>query len=348
MPTILVVDDELSILNLLRNFFQTLGYRVETASSGYEALDKARRVSFDLVCLDVIMPEMDGYETCRRLKEIPGAHYAPVLMVTGLDDVEAKAASSDSGADDFISKPLRLKELGIRVNSMLRIKSQYDELQQKNRQLDEANHFKSRLLAVAAHDTRALFEEILEGLDACADASSPVRKACDSFRELLDCLREVAAIESGALEVTLSKVRLDEAITECICAVGERLAGRDIAVDAGELSVLADEGKLSRVLSALLDNAVRFSSPSSPVAVATLHCGDKARVSVVDRGPGLAPGEISSIFAPFYRLPRDEGQGGFGLGLYFVRSYVEAMGGEVAVESGESGSSFSFTVPLMS
>jgi adenylate cyclase len=133
---ILVVDDTPQNVKLLADLLQARGYEVVTAASGREALERVDKERPDLVLLDVVMPEMSGYEVCRRLRAAPETAVLPVVMVTALDPGQERLKGLEAGADDFLTKPIHQAELLARVRSLLRIKTLYDELSELNRTLE--------------------------------------------------------------------------------------------------------------------------------------------------------------------------------------------------------------------
>ncbi len=133
---ILVVDDTPQNVKLLGDLLGARGYTVMTASSGQEALDRVEAERPDLVLLDVVMPQMSGYEVCRKIRENPAMAILPVVMVTALDPAQERLKGLEAGADDFLTKPINQPELLARVRSLLRIKRLYDELDGLNRNLE--------------------------------------------------------------------------------------------------------------------------------------------------------------------------------------------------------------------
>ncbi|OGL20374.1 MAG: guanylate cyclase [Candidatus Rokubacteria bacterium RIFCSPLOWO2_12_FULL_71_19] len=133
---ILVVDDTPHNVKLLADLLAVKGYTVATAASGREALDKVATERPDLVLLDVMMPELSGYEVCRRIRDDPATAMLPVVMVTALDPAQERVKGLDAGADDFLSKPVSQAELLARVRSLLRIKALHDQLAEANRTLE--------------------------------------------------------------------------------------------------------------------------------------------------------------------------------------------------------------------
>ena len=134
---ILVVDDTAHNVKLLADVLVARGYAVSTASSGKEALEKVATDAPDLVLLDVVMPEMSGYEVCKTLRADPATARLPVVMVTALDPSQERVKGIDAGADDFLTKPINQPELIARVRSLLRVKQLWDELAELNRTLEQ-------------------------------------------------------------------------------------------------------------------------------------------------------------------------------------------------------------------
>src|SRR5437879_1440710 len=134
--TILVVDDTAQNVKLLADLLTAKGYRAVTAASGAQALAVVEREHPDLVLLDVVMPEMSGYEVCRKIRDNPASAMLPVVMVTALDPGQERVKGIEAGADDFLTKPINQPELLARVRSLLRVKALHDELTELNRTLE--------------------------------------------------------------------------------------------------------------------------------------------------------------------------------------------------------------------
>lgn len=134
---ILIVDDEERNLKLVAAIFSNYGYNFETARNGIEALEKTKTFNPDIIFLDVMMPGMDGYEVCRRIKGDALLQHIPVVMVTALEQRESKIEGLKAGADDFLTKPIDSTELILRAKNLLRVKEFEDFLSEHNRILAE-------------------------------------------------------------------------------------------------------------------------------------------------------------------------------------------------------------------
>jgi cyclic di-GMP phosphodiesterase len=195
LPCILVVDDKLDTLLLVRELLTSRGYQVVTASDAEEALDSIQEHRPDLILLDVIMPGRSGYDLCRQLKEDPATRLIPIVMITGLSDRSDRIRGIEVGADDFLSKPLYPEELFARVKSLLKLKHFTDELENA-----EAVLF-SLALGVEARDPYTG--------DHCARLA---RYASDLGRHLGLDYESIVALQRGGYLHDLGKVTIPDEI----------------------------------------------------------------------------------------------------------------------------------------
>ena len=190
---ILVVDDHEDNVELLRVRLEAWGYTVDTATDGKEALDRVDAVAPDLILLDVMMPSIDGNEVARRIKQNPMLPFIPIIMQTALDSTESKVEGLEAGADDYITKPIEFAELKARVRSMLRIKRLQEELEERERQLLEANErlrHMSRTDGLTGLENRRSIERQLDMMFAhgqrLAEPLSCVMCDIDRFKQVND------------------------------------------------------------------------------------------------------------------------------------------------------------------
>ncbi len=164
-PKILIVDDEEKNLKLLGMILQSHNYDFETAKNGREALEKTKEYSPDLILLDIMMPEMDGYETCRKLREDPATKFIPVVMVTALGDQESRNKGLEAGANDFLTKPVDKTEVAIRAKNLLRVKEFEDFLKQHNELLEAEVTKRTSQLKMALHELSMSNTQLKESRD---------------------------------------------------------------------------------------------------------------------------------------------------------------------------------------
>lgn len=160
---VLVVDDDERNLRLLASILSSQGYAVETAANGIEAINKTKSTRPDIILLDVMMPEMDGYEVCDRLKSDLSTRPIPVVMVTALTDRDSRLKGLEAGANDFLTKPVDRAELTLRVRNLLKVKEYEDFLNDHNRILEEQVQERTRQLKEAFQNLDIAHKKIKEG-----------------------------------------------------------------------------------------------------------------------------------------------------------------------------------------
>ncbi len=190
---ILVVDDNPDNVEIIEARLASRGYLIDSANNGEEALRRVRENPPHLILLDVMMPVMDGFEVSRRVKRDPALPYIPIILVTARGETEDKVEGLDAGADDYVTKPISFPELEARIRSMLRIKKLQDELDRKNRQLEEANQQLRRLSITdgltGLYNHRHSHELLREEYERCkrnGGSMAVIMLDLDRFKELND------------------------------------------------------------------------------------------------------------------------------------------------------------------
>jgi DNA-binding response OmpR family regulator len=164
-PTIMIVDDTPANVGVLGWYFEENGFRVVVAQDGEEALERAQFVQPDLILLDVMMPGIDGFETCRRLKMMPGAKEIPVIFMTALSDTNEKISGFKAGGVDYVTKPCQIEEVLARVNTHLALRTMQKKLQEQNRKLREESDERQRLQE-ELDGSRAALKQVREELES--------------------------------------------------------------------------------------------------------------------------------------------------------------------------------------
>ena len=190
---ILIVDDHEDNIELLRARLESWGFTTQSAMDGFEALRLVEDSPPDLILLDVMMPKIDGMEVARRVKSNTNLPFIPIIMQTALDTTEDKVEGLEAGADDYITKPIEFPELKARLRSMLRIKRLQEELEERERQLLEANErlrYMSQTDGLTGLDNRRHIEQELDSMFAHAtrlnESLSCVMCDIDRFKSVND------------------------------------------------------------------------------------------------------------------------------------------------------------------
>lgn len=351
--SILVVDDDPRSRKLLVGYLRAEGYRVEEAENGETALASAGALPPDLVLLDVMMPGMTGYEVCKRLKEAPATRLCQVMLVTALDGSPDRVEGLDTGADDFVSKPVRREEFLAKVRALLRVRRLLVELQDARESLAARNEelqLKKTLAQSLVHDLKNPLSAILGNLDlleirAGDDLRYLVDRSRQGARRMLKMilnLLDVEGMEEGKL--TPTAVRVDAAdlaratVAECIPACEQKRVRLDLDAP-DEVWLEADPVLLRRVMDNLISNAIAHSPGDGMVLVTARIREEGAEISVADEGPGIPDDQREQIFEKYAQLaPKRAGvSSNRGLGLTFCRLAVEAHGGTIWVEDAPNG-----------
>ena len=371
--TILVVDDDPRNIRLMESILKTSGYSVISAEDGEQALEAVARQRPDAVLLDVMMPRMSGFEVCRKLRSQYETRLLPIIMVTALNALEEKVQALETGADDFLSKPVNRMEMLAKLRSILRVKTLHDEVEQtrleleaKNRELIQVEELKEKLTQMVVHDLKNPLTGMVGNLQLL-ELQGPGISA-ESFREILARTQEgarqlmvliknildVARMEEKKLVLHRQPLKPESLLADCIRQseglskkVGVELL---VKVEGAPGAVDADAELTGRILANLVTNALKHTPPGGKVEVGATDLGDQVRFWVEDTGDGIPSEILPRVFDKFVMGPSgsDPGAGGYGtgLGLTFCKMAVEAHGGSIRVESQSGkGSTFSFTLP---
>jgi signal transduction histidine kinase len=351
VPQILIVDDQPSARDTLKGLLHPESYRLTFASSGAEALSCLEQLQPDIILLDVMMPGMDGFEVCRRLKAVEKWRHIPVILITALDSQEDIAAGLNVGADDFISKPVQSPELRARVRSMLRIKKQFDDLQAMLQLREDMAGMIIHDLRNPLTPIRGLSEWLLIRHDLAPDVMKDIKSINTHALRLNDYLNDLlilAKMENGSLILNRSTVNLNElvlAVKENHRPIAEaKKIQVPLYLPEQAPSLLLDAKLMQRVLDNLLSNALKFSPAQSTISV-TLEYPNQTngaelsptfRLKVADEGPGIPEQYWQSIFDKFKIIDLHKKEvPQVGLGLAFCKLVVETHGGHIFVENNQ-------------
>lgn len=355
---ILVVDDTAENLRLLANMLGDKGFEIRPVTSGRQALQAAERSAPDLVLLDITMPEMDGYEVCRRLKEQAKLRDIPVIFLTALTETADKLKAFSVGGVDYISKPFQIDEVLARVNVHLALRRAQKELVSNYERLRELEKVRDHLTHLMVHDMRSPLAVIMGNLDyirmlleeapstEIAETVAAAARGVSHLTSLTNDMLDVSRMEEGKLPLNLESCDVVALAREVAEGISTLDPTRTITVDRdGPVQASCDVRIVRRILQNLLSNAVKHTPDGSAVRVTAAEAGDKIRVSVIDSGRGVPLEAREKIFEKFGAVETraDQKYHSVGLGLAFCKLAVQAHGGRIGVDSGEPcGSVFWF------
>jgi len=363
LGTVLAVDDEPANLDLISRRLAALGCGVLRASSGEQALAIAEREHPDLILLDVMMPGIDGWETCRRLKANAQTTSIPVIFVTAKDQTDDVVTGFEAGGVDYVAKPFEPVELAARVRSALFTKRLQDELRASNQELIKVERSRQELIGMLGHDIRNLANSVVAFLQLVGmgqlDPSRPEfaellglsESNVSEMLRMVNALLDVYKLEEGRLEAVPQAIRLEELARKSISQVKPEARAKNISVtsDVGDAIVFVDDGLVVRVLTNLLANAVKHTPSGGKVHVEARKADegtDFVRIRVSDTGPGITNEDAPNVFDRFYQGGTGRSRGGTGLGLAFCRLAVALHGGTIRVANpGQPGAMIDLTLP---
>jgi len=363
---ILVIDDTPANLTMLSAAL-TADYRLQLATSGTMGLTLARATPPDLILLDVMMPEMDGYETCRRIKEDAALQQIPVIFVTALTDAGAESAGLAVGAADYIKKPINVGIARQRIKNLLErerlrklVEANSLTLERHIAELNRSNAELEQFSYAISHDMRQPLRMIAGHLSLLEQSIGPylLEEQRESFDFAIDGAKRLDRMLVGLLEYSRvgrkgepasrveSRALLDDALLFLQPAIAEAQAQVRIQGDWPQLLVSPDE--ILRLLQNLIGNAIKFRvagrAPEITVTGAALE--QQWRVCVADNGAGIPPDQIGRLFQVFQRLQSQAAYEGTGIGLALCRKIAEHHGGKIWAESKGNGLGSTFCVEL--
>jgi len=361
---ILVVDDDRLNVRILSNILRTEGYVISSADSGEQALELYETFLPDLVLLDVVMPGINGFETCRAIRRLHNENSAPIIFITAKNESEDVVEGLSAGGVDYLSKPFRGKEAMARIRTHLHMQELMKQQKSLVEQLSKANAAKNKFLGMAAHDLRnplasirGLAEFLLDGIGGPLstdqkDLVNTIHDASQSMLVLVNELLDVATIESGELKIIPETKNLAELIEKSVflgnIEAGKKGSRIEFHSATRQALIRTDGAKMRQVVDNLLSNALKYSPPSSLIVVSLQTYERGWSFSVRDQGPGIPENERDKLFKDFSRLSvrTTAGEKSTGLGLAICRKIIEAHNGAISARNlPEGGCEFTVQLP---
>lgn len=358
-PLIAVIDDEPAILELVEAQLMQEKLTIKTyLDAGSFLADNETKSSCDLVMSDVMMPEMNGFELCRKIRDTE-RRFLPILLVTALNEVKSRVQGLDAGATDFLTKPTNSAELRARIRAHLRSKQFHDELAEANRQLENLGHLRDNLINMIVHDLRNPLSSVSMALDMMGDPPDPsavddvtwklTREQVSFALELCQQLLDIKRFEGGEMSVKPSLAPAINAVQSALKPIILLASERQVTfkLDVPSEEIYLDHSLLQRILMNTLSNAVKYTIPGDSVLVRAKISPGTALFSVEDHGPGIPEKLQGEVFDLFVSTEMRSSVQSVGVGLNFCKVAASAMGGKTWLKSklGE-GTTFYFELPL--
>lgn len=362
MKSILVIDDELGIREGCRRVLEPQGFLVETADTLQDGLNQIRSRAFDVVLLDVMMPDGRGFDLLAPIHE-KDPDTIPII-ITGYATVELAVEAIKAGAYDFISKPFSPDLLLITVNQGLErrqlslasrrlavIEQETAELAHAKKEAEQLSEFKTAFTFKVAHELRApvagaisLIRPLIQGLagelnEQQRDILARIDNRLDILMELVNDLLDLAATKTVITEEALDRVALQPVIQKVVDRLSAEADAKKISLTVEgpntTLTVTATEKGLNTIFSNVLSNAIKYTPEAGCIQVHIAKDADQVHVSVSDTGIGIPAEDLPRIGDEFFRAKnaRRSEVTGTGLGLSIVRELMNRYSGTIDIDS---------------
>lgn len=373
-----MVDDERSQRLLVCYALEREGYQVLEASSGEACLQLAAQHPVDMVLLDAVMPDLDGFECCRRLHAQNSD--LPILIVTALEDESCVDEAFAAGASDYISKPIRWSVLKRRIRHLIQASQAQRHLRELNQALEakvqertaqlacqvqdlqQLSRLKDSFLASVSHELRTPLTKIKLALELLGRSPLDEKQRqyhrialeeCQAEIELINRLLDLQSLEAKELSSAAAAIDLHSLCTSLLDGVRERAQARQLKLEMAELTSLpavlySYPQQLTLILKELLENACKFTQPGGTLRleVQAFPGGVELRIGNTAQ---IEPEHLPHLFERFYRVPSEDpwAQPGSGLGLALVKQWVEYLRGQIRVTSQKGWTWFVLWLPSL-
>lgn len=349
---LLIVDDSSGVRDVLAIKLQREGYVVSTAENGHDAVAMLDGRSFDLMLLDIRLPDINGLTLLRQLREKQNLLDMPIIMISGLGQPEDVVSALRDGANDYVTKPFDLGIVLARVRTQLALK--------------ELKQAKDRFLQIASHDLKKPIMLVLDIARQLRLDSRPGSPRTDDEHSSLSFIIETGEYMQGIVEDLLNwgalregRLRLTTLPTDLGAVVRQAVTRNSVYASSKRISlkmefttniptIQADDSRIMQVLENLIGNAIKFSPEGKIITVRTFRDGDSLACEVSDQGPGIPEAEREKLFVAYSRLSNRPtgGETSSGLGLAICREMIHLHGGEIGARNNpDAGATFWFTLP---
>ncbi len=345
---ILIVEDEKDTVELLRYNLEKENYETLVALNGEAALDAIQCYVPDLVLLDIMLPELNGWEVCKMMRESVKGKSVPIIMITALSDEQSRIKGLTLGADDYLTKPFSLKELLLKIRNHIDRQQMIKYLRAREQEQDTSlsylvHELQNAMTVIGGFSSLALQKE------NPAKYLRTIKMSAAHVQSLLNDASLLARLEKTGGTLPVEPVDITALVSEVADLFRDQAKIRRIeivTVNAGDALVKGNKTAVRQVLVNVLSNAVKYSSDGGKICIRFDSMFNWIDISVKDEGGGIPHDELSRIFEKFYRVAGSKNSKGAGLGLYIVKLLMEAMGGKVTVAS-NPGSGSTFTVSFI-
>lgn len=368
--TVLLVDDKPENLDVLITYLAEFGFTILVAQEGEEAIELAQRYRPDIILLDVMMPGIDGFEVCQRLKAFENLTDIPVIFMTALSDTVDKLKGFKAGGVDYITKPLQHEEVMARVKTHLTIRMLQQQLQNKNVQLERANEqlqeliaSKDKFFSIISHDLRNLFQGVLWSIELIMmnidtyDKEEikkwvlTLQSSSEKLYSLVENLLLWSRIQKSKMDYNPRYIDFRDIVEQNLLLFMKNAEKKNIQLISSikePVFIYVDNNIINVVIRNFISNALKFTEEGGSVVISAQQNKKYVTVSIKDTGIGISKENLSKLFRIDVTLKAigTAGEQGTGLGLILCKELIEKSGGSILVESElGKGTTFTFTLP---
>lgn len=355
-PIILIVDDVSTNIKILGTLLSRFNCELAVAMNGQQALDTVSRIKPDLILLDVMMPILDGHETCKRLKESDETKDIPVIFLSAKSETEDIIKGFELGAVDYVTKPFIGKELLARVNTHLSLKMAQETLK-------EEVSSKNKFCSIMSHDLRGAFGIIMSlaqliqenrgtlSEEEIDELLNDIDNTSKHTINLLENLLKWARSQAGSIKFNPEEIQLNLICSEVKRGQENAARAKKIEINIDIKSshfVSADSNMILVILRNIVTNAIKFTRTGGKISIKSENEDTHLRISITDNGVGIQEEMIHKLFDLGTKTSTSgtNNEQGNGLGLVLCKEFVEINGGKIGIESSvEEGTTVWFTLP---
>jgi len=353
---ILIVDDDKISVEVLKEFLKN-DYNISCVFNGNAVLETVDSFSPDLILLDIIMPDISGFDICEKISSNSKYADIPIIIITAKDDEKDLIKGFEAGAADYIKKPFLPIDVILRIKSVLKMRKNYLEIKELNTLKDEfvsmvSHDLKSPLTTISGYCEILLDEKINSNLtEKQKNMILAVYKSSRYQMEIIKNLLNISVLESGKMKIEKKDFLLIEVLNKVLDELKLKMELKSLKTSINfddNMEVFGDPNRIGQVLLNLLGNAIKFTNEYGNIIISAHNKNDTAVISVSDDGVGISQEDIKHIFNPYdlYSTQGTKGEKGTGFGLSICMRIINAHNGKIWVESNEGqGSTFFFTIP---
>ncbi len=338
---VLIVDDAKENLHILNTILKNNHYQTELAENGIQALEIVKDVPPDLILLDIMMPELDGFETCRRLKKSPETKDIPIIFLTAKTEIKDLVKGFHLGAVDYVTKPYNSTELLARVATHLELKFSRETIAKQNDERKELLHVLCHDLSNPFNSIKGYAHLVKKGRVTLDELLNSIDISIRNGLEIIDQIREMRVLEEKETHLRMDNYNLKTLIQESRDMLHSSIANKNLIVEVSiddNWEVLVEKTSfINSVFNNILTNAIKFSFPASKIVINAGKKDDEIIVSVQDFGIGMSDTLLKNIFDLSKATTRagTNGETGTGFGMPLVKKFITAYGGDIEIRSKE-------------